>query len=136
MLSASDTVADRPVGTAGNTVQSGVDGSDEAAALNAVTRKHHRRSGVPPPYVDVEFVGTVNPSHEFVRYSDLSTRNPSSLAELSFHLTRILFPCGTASVSVGARIGGGGGAGVVAHAALENAEKVVFFPAVLNERTS
>jgi hypothetical protein len=61
--------------------------------------------------------------------SDRSIRNPSSLPELSLHLTiTVLLLLGTPFVSEGAL--GAGGGGVVAQEMFENSEYAVLLPEV------
>ena len=103
--------------------------------LNAMTRKQTCSSAVAATLADVELAEDAFPTctHDPFGVGARWMAKPSSLAELSFQLIKISFPCGIALVSEGAATGGGA---VVAQAALENAEYVVFLPAFLKERTS
>src|SRR5881409_3928199 len=89
MVGPSTPVAVKPVGAAGGVVQSVFDGGESPPRLNATTRWHTRCSlASPVSWNAVRFAPTVPALVQVAAGSGArSTRNPSSLIELSIQVT-------------------------------------------------
>src|SRR5688500_7926218 len=93
-------------GHTGEAVQTGADGAERRAPMNATTREHRTSSGFAARISEVAFAGAVfTADHVPVTEAACSMKKPSSSGELSAQVTRTcqLF-CGMTAVAEGAWI--------------------------------